>query len=70
MGRYKTTKEERAIIDRIDNDQIERWAGCKEFWRIYRAVIKATKDHFNVNSKRSFKECVIRLNCKHGKNTL
>ena len=45
--KYKTTKEEREIIKELNTNNIERWAKKEEYWRIYKAVIKATKKYLS-----------------------
>ncbi len=50
-SKYKTTKEERAIIRKLPISRIEKWIEKKEYWRVYRIVIKVTKDY--VKSQKS-----------------
>lgn len=43
--KFQTTKEERKIIDKLDLYEIENWINLKEYWRVFRAVINATKEN-------------------------
>ena len=49
---FKTTREERRIIRRLDTNQIEEWAKNRAFWKIYRDIIKATKEELTQSKPR------------------
>jgi hypothetical protein len=48
MYKYRTTIEERKIIRMLDLKKIEKWYRSGEVWRIFRAVINATKKYYKV----------------------
>lgn len=60
--KFRTTPEERKIIDKLDNYEIERWAEDKQFWKIYQVVIKATLEHHENNKWISCEDCVTKHN--------
>lgn len=55
-NKWQTTKEEREIINKLPNEEIEKWAEQGDFWRIYKKVIKETTKHYNMKKKKYYKE--------------
>jgi hypothetical protein len=41
-GEYRTSEKERAIINKLPLDIIEKWVERKEFWKVYKVVIDKT----------------------------
>jgi len=53
---FKTTKEERIIIDKLDLDKIDLYINNEEIWKVFRDVIKVTKEIDKEQIKEIFKE--------------
>ena len=57
MGKCKLTKEELEIVDRLDTKKIEMWGTKEKYWKIYKAVIKATKKNLTKHNNDLKKVC-------------